>query len=54
LERAADPDPPAAAFEPLAALAEVEVVLELEPHAARTTAVTTTVPVSIASRTVRR
>ena len=54
LVRVADADPPAAALAAARELEEVDDVLELEPQAARTIAVTTTVPASIASRNVRK
>jgi hypothetical protein len=50
----ADVDPPAAELAALPELAELDDVLELEPQATRTSAVTTTVPASIARRTVRK
>jgi hypothetical protein len=54
LVRVADADPLAAALAAARELEEVDDVLELEPQAARTIAVTTTVPASIASRNVRK
>ena len=52
--RVADVDPLAAALAAPPELEEVDDVLELDPQAARTIAVTTTVPASIASRNVRK